>query len=61
MAESYKLLNVKELADRLGAKVNTVYGWIHEGKIPYIKLGGLIRFRDDVISKWIQENSFKST
>ena len=52
-----KLLNVSELSLILNIKVKTIYDWTHKGLIPYIKLGHLVRFDPDVISKWIRSNS----
>ena len=52
-----KFLNVNELSNILNIKVKTIYDWTHKGLIPYIKLGHLVRFDPDVISKWIKCNS----
>lgn len=47
------LLNVKEVSAWLQVKPATVYVWVAEGKIPAMRLGGLIRFRREDIETWL--------
>ncbi len=47
------LLTAKDVAVRLQVKVKTVYAWAHHGKIPCMKLHGLVRFRWDAIEHWL--------
>jgi predicted DNA-binding transcriptional regulator AlpA len=57
---SEKLLTPKELAERLGVKVNTLAGWRvgREGPI-YIKVGRLVRYRAGDIEAYLQERTKK--
>jgi excisionase family DNA binding protein len=48
-----KLLDIIQLAEILNIKKKTIYEWVRQRKIPYIKLGGLIRFDPDEIEKWV--------
>jgi excisionase family DNA binding protein len=53
-----KLLKPEELADRLGVKLSTLYNWTYKGnrgKIPFIKVGACLRFRQSDIEKWLNE------
>lgn len=52
MLERY--LNVKELAVLLGYDEGTIYHWVSTGYIPYVKLGGGIRFNQNQVLQWIQ-------
>ena len=52
-----KLLSVNEVAEYLGITVNTVYGWVHIKKIPYIKMGRLLKFDQAKIDEWIDKQS----
>jgi len=54
-----KYLNVKELSGLTGLKQSTIYQWVSQRKIPYIKLGKKILFDPDKINKWIDENTVK--
>jgi hypothetical protein len=33
----------------------TIYGWIHEGMIPYYKLGRLVRFSERERQEWLNK------
>lgn len=58
-ADDKKLLGVKDCAEYLGISVNTLYGWVHQKSIPYIKVGHLVKFRVKNIDSWLTENSVK--
>jgi excisionase family DNA binding protein len=47
------LLTVTELASLLHIKPSTLYAWASRGKIPSVKIHGLVRFRQDTIERWI--------
>ena len=49
-----RLLTVKDMAVRLQVKDKTVYAWATQGKIPALKLNGVIRFDGDAIERWLQ-------
>jgi excisionase family DNA binding protein len=49
-----KLLDVKEVAELLGVSMVTVHRMKREGKIPYIKIGGSLKFDREDIYKWIE-------
>jgi len=48
-----KLLTVKQVSEILNTSASTIYQWVEEGKIPYCKLNGCLRFTEDEISAWI--------
>jgi excisionase family DNA binding protein len=54
-----KLLDVKELAEYLKIEKSTVYAWISQKKIPYIKVGRLPRFSLDRINQWLDKKSIE--
>ena len=45
---------VKDLAARLQVKDKTIYAWVSHGKIPCIKVNGVIRFDPGAIEHWLQ-------
>src|SRR5688572_7198340 len=49
------LLTVKELAIRLHVKEKTIYAWASQGKIPAVKINGVIRFDAQEINAWLQK------
>ena len=48
------LLTVKDMATRLQVKDKTVYAWASQGKIPCVKVNGVIRFDAKEIEHWLQ-------
>ena len=52
-----KLLDISEVSDTIGVQINTLYSWIHQKKIPYIKIGRLVKFKPSDIDEWLKENS----
>ena len=54
-----KLMDVSELSEKLNVKKKTIYDWVHKELIPYIKLGGLLRFDSDDIDRWVKSKKSK--
>ena len=50
-----RLLSVIELAEYIGISVNTVYSWVSQKIIPYIKCGRLTKFDKKVIDRLIEK------
>jgi excisionase family DNA binding protein len=55
------LLTIRELSKILKINKSTLYQWVNEGKIPYIRMGGIIRFRKNDIVKWLDQCTRKKT
>lgn len=49
------LLTVKDMAARLQVKEKTIYAWTSQGKIPSVKINGVIRFDAREIEQWLQK------
>lgn len=52
-----KLLTVEEIAELFQASTSTIYRWVHKREIPFVKLGGKLRFSPDEIQEYIKQNS----
>ena len=50
-----RLLTVDQLANWLQVKPRTIYQWVHEGYIPVIKLGTLVRFDQAGVVEWLKK------
>src|SRR5687768_15364061 len=48
------LMDIKEVSAWLNLKPSTLYLWVSQGKIPALKIHGVIRFQRDVIEQWIR-------
>jgi excisionase family DNA binding protein len=49
-----KLINIDELARYLKIKRQTIYNWLHKGKISGMKVGGVWRFDRREIDNWLK-------
>jgi excisionase family DNA binding protein len=52
-----KLLTPYEIAALLSVRPSTIYQWTHQGFIPYVKLGRLVRFNESAVMKWVEDRS----
>jgi excisionase family DNA binding protein len=51
------LLTAQQIAGYLGVPPSTIYKWTHEGFIPHVKLGRLVRFRLAEVERWVEKRS----
>ena len=52
-----RYLNINELSNYMGIPKGTLYVWVCHRKIPYNKVGRLVKFDLLKIEKWLEENS----
>ena len=45
--------DIRQLSAYLNVKPSTLYAWVAQGKIPCVRIHGLIRFRLEEIDTWI--------
>jgi len=50
-----KLLTPKQLSELFQIKLSTVYKWTHYGYVPSVKIGDLIRFKEEKIDEWLRK------
>jgi len=55
-----RLIDVDELANYLRLKKQTIYNWLHEGKISGIKVGGVWRFDRKEVDTWLRSRRISS-
>lgn len=56
-AENDPLLTVEQLAARIQCSPKTIYRMVKAGKIPYLRLGKLIRFRQSDVVEYLRRTS----
>jgi excisionase family DNA binding protein len=49
-----RLMDIDELADYLRLQKQTIYNWLHQGKIAGIKVGGVWRFSRKDVDAWLR-------
>ncbi len=55
-----RLIDFEEARRFLGIQKSTLYDWIHQQKIRYVKVGRLVKFHQDDIVKFIDENTVEA-
>lgn len=46
---------------RYGITMNTLNQWISKGKIPYVKIGKLVKFKESLLLTWEKGSTHKAT
>ena len=52
-----RLLTVRELAEYIGISKDTIYSHVSQRRIPFVKIGRLLKFDLKAIDEWIAQNS----
>jgi len=52
-----QLLDSKEAAEFLGISKNTLYEWTSQKKIPYVKVGALLKFKRTDLERWLEKRT----
>jgi len=49
-----QFLSPQELSAYLGLSLNTIYSWVNQRRIPYIKVSRLVKFKVSEIDEWMR-------
>lgn len=55
-----QLLTVKDVATKLKVSTRTVQRWQEEGKIAFVKIGKVIRIREEHLENWLEKKTVKA-
>ena len=55
-----KLLTMDEASEYLGISKLTLYGWVSERKLGFIKVGRLVKFKQEHLDRWIDQHTVKA-
>lgn len=55
-----KLLTIDEASEYLGISKLTLYGWVSARKVAFVKVGRLVKFKQDQLDKWIDQHTVKA-
>jgi len=54
-----RFLGIEEASEYLGLTKGTLYGWVCHKKIPYLKIGRLVKFDLREIEPWLKDKRVK--
>ena len=57
LSQSPPLIGVHEAARYISVSVTTLYKWVSQRKIPYIKMGRLVKFDPMKLEEWIKQQT----
>jgi excisionase family DNA binding protein len=52
-----RLMTIQELAEFTGCSIQTLYKMVNQRRIPYVKVGRLLRFDSRLIDDWLQAHT----
>ncbi len=61
MATAQVLLDITQLAERLGVPERFVRRLVEERRIPFLKIGKYVRFDPDDVDRWIARQRISQT
>ena len=53
----HELIDIDELAQSLKMSKGTIYNKVSKKEIPFLKIGGALRFSKSQIEKWIRQKN----
>ena len=60
MVMQRRFLGIRDCAEYLGVSKGTLYVWVCHRKIPYVKVGRLVKFDLVRIDKWLASTTVES-
>jgi excisionase family DNA binding protein len=54
------LITVQDAATFLAVSTSTLYGWVYQRRIPFVKVGRALRFEVAELKKFIHANRFQA-
>jgi len=54
-----RYLSIDELSQYIGIKKGTIYQWTNQRRIPYSKLGKVLKFDKQKIDNWLKKKEVK--
>jgi excisionase family DNA binding protein len=56
----HRLMTVQDAARYLAVSVSTLYGWVYQRRIPFVKVGRALRFDMADINRFVELNKTQS-
>ena len=52
-----RLITIQQAAGYTGLSVHTLYTMVSQRRIPFVKVGRLVKFDVELMDKWIKQNT----
>lgn len=57
ISKQKQLLDTNEAAEFLGISKNTLYEWVIQKKVPFVKVGWLTKFKKEALEAWLEQRT----
>jgi excisionase family DNA binding protein len=61
MEKQKEVMTLREASQYLGISPDTLYKYLNDDKIPAFKLGNRWRFKKDLLDRWIEKKSDRTS
>jgi excisionase family DNA binding protein len=52
-----RLSTIQEAADYMGLSPHTLYTMVSQRRVPFVRVGRLVKFDVELLDKWIKQNT----
>jgi len=52
-----RLISIQEAAEYTGLSHHTLYTMVSQRRVPFVKMGRLVKFDVELVDKWIKQNT----
>ena len=52
-----RLIAIPEAAEYIGLSRHTLYTMVSQRRVPFVKVGSLVKFDVELLDKWIKQNT----
>ena len=52
-----RLITIQEAAEYTGLSPHTLYTMVSQRRVPFVKVGRLVKFDVELLDKWIKQNT----
>jgi excisionase family DNA binding protein len=52
-----RLIDIREAAEYTGLSVHTLYTMVSQRRVPFVRVGRLVKFDVELLDKWIKQNT----
>lgn len=52
-----RLIDIREAAEYINVSFHTLYTMVSQRRVPYAKVGRLLKFDVELLDKWIKQNT----
>lgn len=57
ISKQKQLLDMNETAEYLGISKSTLYEWVIQKKVPFVKVGRLTKFKKEALDTWLEQRT----